>query len=347
MRVRKGSRMDGTYNSADGKTRKLADMRAGNGAAADASLPKMSLRELVASIVADTDREALEELLTARRVPHGDNRWLRIPDYLCHLWSQLTGVPAAVADRAYDISLDRFTSLPAGARDPNQDTASDVNAGVALKHKGPDCRFYYGAFLRHLEEAMPRGLTELEEEIRAAHALRHFIDHHFHLCVAEAKRRFNPRVHRYTWKRDEGRVTLYMPRSMGGMEKRRWLEENIERPDLSLPDERARIQRVVDRRLNDAWTGPGAHRGSGKSASADHPQSWWPVTREVATMGLPQTLANEKAGSIGELRPRIRALGPDRLHQLILDIFERIKNGAYEEGKLAQAYGLSLSLIHI
>ena len=64
---------------------------------------------------------------------------------------------------------------------------------------------------------------------------------------------------------------------------------------------------------------------------------------EEGPFELDRFVAEEKASLIHKQRPRIRALGPDRLKALIRRIFQAIAAGEYEEKKLAAEFEITWS----
>lgn len=307
---------------------------------------RMSLLDLARCVVESGDACALGELLEHRRI----FRWtggggLLLAEYVARLRDRAldrrgTRNAYEVADNAYDLTIDKFSNLPS----PKKETSSlPRDDGNPVEQSGIDCRNYYRAFLHQCSARPIPDESQLECEAMAAWTLQKLVVRHFYLSRAEAVRRADPHIHRYFWRVKGKDLCLYMPRSMTGAEKREWLEKNIEAPDPDRPNERMRIQAVIDERLLGDRTvvfHEGIVNAMGGTASPALP---WAVEHEVSVKGLAETLAEEKAANIAGLRPSIRALRKTMLKTLIKDIFEMLRRGRYDEGSMAGEYGLSKS----
>ena len=160
----------------------------------------------------------------------------------------------------------------------------------------------------------------------------------FYLALLEIKRQLNPFRSRYDWKvSGGGTLTLYLPVAIKGLERRTWLEENIENPDPSREGERERIQSIINRafinhrivQLEDA-----------QNIADEKPRSsHWPD--DGSEPSLAEVVAEEKAHNIKKQRPAVKELGTEKLKQLILRIFDEIRDTDYSDGKLAHDFGLS------
>ena len=133
----------------------------------------LSMMDLVARIVNDEDRAALEEVLNRRIFHSPEQPRLRLNDFLGFLRSWASkgtwGVVRAyeAADKAYDITLDKFSNL----HNPKApDWEAPLSDQLKLKRPGPNCRLYYQAFISHItrkfENQPPAG--PLDEELRAS-----------------------------------------------------------------------------------------------------------------------------------------------------------------------------------
>jgi hypothetical protein len=133
-----------------------------------------------------------------------------------------------------------------------------------------------------------------------------------------------------------------MPRTIQYLQRRVWLEDNIQEVDPCRPGERYRVQGMIDEQL-----GLASHLSIEGLADnlASHRDSDSPIRalieKEVSTQGLANVVAEEKAANIDAQRRAIRALGRSRLKQLILRIFNNLSQEAYEEKRLAEAFRLS------
>jgi hypothetical protein len=233
-----------------------------------------------------------------------------------------------MADAAYDLTVAKFSRFPLAAVPPG----GQVDPG------GPDCRRYFGAYLRYLEQEAG-GLAwyaTVKGEESAADILQRFVVRHFHLSLREARRSVGGT--RYVWQRPEGEVTLIMPRWLAGAERRRWLEGNVEDVDLSQPHERSRIQSLIDERLAsdadavaESWT---------RHEQAHPPDDASPLL-SLTTDGLAKVVAQEKGDAIDRQRPAIQALGAAKLQAMITRVFDDLSDGELRDTDVANEYGLA------
>jgi hypothetical protein len=307
-----------------------------------------SLMGLIARIVHAGDETALREFLEHRRVFRwGTGPVIGLPAYMFALRNayldraHAPGFRLDVVDRAYDITLDKFSQLPAAL----QDMAADPNRPVGtVPAKCIDCRHYYRAFLKYCSMQGLDNMPALERERRASFLLQRFLLRHFFFSLLEGSRQLRPDVHRYTWSVNGKKICLYMPRAMSGKKKCEWLTHNIEAADLNAGDCRDRIQDIIKQRLWPEYTNAAATTSitAGGRNKIESPLSWSTV-HGVTTQGFARILGEEKAAAIKDLRPSIRILGPERLKSLILALFEELEAGDYEAGRLARRFGLSES----
>jgi len=299
----------------------------------------LSLIELAAQIVRDADRGALKELHDCRPVFRfdGGRRMLLAPfvEALCGQPRALewVGYNHILLASAYDHTIDRFANLPKNAP-----------VGQAARGPGSDCRYYYHSFLHQMSERLCRqpAPNAIEGEAVAADVLQRMVERHFRLSCFQARRMGNPARSRYAWQVGNGVIRLWMPTTIQGHRRRQWLQDNVEDPDPSRPDERARVQALVDEHLGIARHVPIASE-SGWSPRQRIPGTPFGalIQQEIGVHGLARVIADEKAGSIHKLRPAIRALGRRKIKALICCIFEDMSNGHYEERHLAESFGLS------
>ncbi len=302
-----------------------------------------ALLSLIYRIPEASDREALDELLVNRRPCRWNGDWLTLKDFIYALRERFPRgryLPNTMdaADHAYDLTVDKFTNLPYVERRP-EDSGPEQEGSV--KPTGPDCRYYYAAYLRHMESMIEPRRTQLEQESVAAQELQRFIIRHFYLSCAEVRRQANPYTHRYIWPVNGGKIELYMPKCMTGREKRTWLEKHIGKPRPGGPNERQRIQGIVDTRLNATLAARFRREMQAALPRYACTPLPWSVEHEVSMKGLAQALADEKAKSIDSLRPSIQTLGKVKLKKMIMNIFSALEGGEYDAGKIAGSYGLS------
>lgn len=297
----------------------------------------LSLRQLIQRVVNQADTSALREFHNNRRVfRSGDGLPLLLAEFVTRLagtgWSdQYTQGRSDILERARDMTLDKFAILP----------AESAEAGRG----GVDCRHYFRGFLGRVDEMLAGCLDTanvLIGENAVAWALQKHVCRHFHLSFKEALRSSNPARSRYAWHFDGGVIYLWMPASLPGFRRREWLETHVPDPQPSRPGEQARIQSIIDAHwglprhvsLNGQWAGAdGRCAGTAKPAAS--------LEEAITLHGLASVVASEKADNIDLLRPAIRAIGRQKLHSLVLRIFEALSDGNYEEKALAEAFGLS------
>jgi hypothetical protein len=288
------------------------------------------LAALIYRIVKKTDAAALNEFHQHRTpflIPDGPR--VRFTQYIDWLRDQRAGVEARVTDRAYDLTLDKFSRLPVASDDKHR--------------RGPDCRIYFRAFLEHLRGRAhePGAVTTSQDELLVARELQYFVRRHFALSLNEAWRGRNPAISRYFWKLppESGHaLCLWLPRSIRGRARRQWLEHNAPDADPTRPGERERIQAIINQRLLLPSVGS-------LNACADVPAR--NATAPGGEAGLPtrlaQAVADEKAATIELQRPAIQKLGPSRLRELVLAAFRHAEDPNETDEILAGRFGLSKS----
>ena len=299
----------------------------------------LSLVELAERIARDADRGALGEFHDHRTPFRMDGSsplsLVSFLDALCDTSyaQRLVNHTQMLLELACDLTVDKFSNLP-----------SSTEEGSELKSSGTDCRYYFRAFVQQMRKwaEANEGATPLEEEIVAAQCLQNHVVRQFRNSCLEAKRSVNPARTRYAWDVRGKSIYLWMPASMKGHERRRWLEANIDEADLSRPRKQCRIQSVVDQQLGVPRHVPLDDETvcdtSGHPSVDDLDSS---IDEAIRVKGLADVVAEEKAENIDQQRPSIRALGPDMLRQLIRRIFTELSEGCYEGQALAQAFGLS------
>ena len=300
----------------------------------------MSSVDLVTEIVERNDPGALDEWHENRSVfRYGHGEPLRFVEFLDSLrkfaektqWNGPQSVE--LADMTYDITLDKFSNLPVDA---------SGSSSSSSKGKGPDCRLYFAAYLRRVKQSFAQSPPDgpIAEEIRAAKILQSFVRYHFYKSRQEAERRCNKFWSRYEWRVNGGPIWLYLPVSLDGNKRGEWLRKNIDNPDPSRPNERKRIQAIIDRNFVKERFVPLDDAGFIPSNDTSH---CWEQSEESFGRSLATVVSEEKADNIHKLRPSIRMLGPEPLKTLILKIFEAIDCGQSVDGRLASEFGLSPS----
>jgi len=296
----------------------------------------LSLIELIRSITDHSCRQALHEFHSNRTIFYlnGADPMLFV-DYLIKLRekslppAQRTIQSLELADKAYDITLDKFSRLPA-------------SANTSEPEQGIDCRFYFQAFLEHAESLLisKHPADGFEQEIIAAHALQNFVRRHYYFSFIEAERQNSRFWTRYNWNICGHTLCIWLPIYISGLNRRKWLERNIDDPDPARPGERQRIQKIVDKKL----AKPSLLYIDEKSKVAtDNVPPLWDTDYENEDLLLGTVVAREKADNIEKQRRSIQRLGPEKLKQMIKRIFTDISSDNYNVGKIARDYGLSKS----
>ena len=290
----------------------------------------LCLIELAQLVVEKSDQRALEEILTKRKAFNlQSGRRLLLMEYLLFLKDRTEGQNGndartiAIAEKAYDLTLEKFINLP-----------TDSSQG------GPDCRHYYGAFLNAVERTLRCEPTpsRLQTEARAETLLKGIVARHFRLSNLEAGREINPFWSRYQWRSNGRSINLWMPASMSGSERRSWLEENIAPSFFDHPEWRSLIQEHIEQNLVrehfiplDALENDQEISQVGGSCSLG--EDWG--------LCLADAVAREKAQNIEKQRPAIRKLGAESLARLVRQVFLDLDADEYEQKQIAAQFGLS------
>lgn len=297
----------------------------------------LSLVQLASRIV-EGDREALDELHACRRpFRQGAGPPLRFIQYATYLRTTALdhlffGAADETVEEATNLLIDKFSNLPS-------------ENGPELKQCAVDCRNYYRAFMKQAAQRIEKDkvTSPLEQEKVAATILQRFVNRHFCLSLREAFRRSNPLVNRYEWKIDGHKaISVWLPRSLPGSQRKAWLEGNIDAPDLSRIGEKQRIQSEINRLL----LTPRIQSLDG-SGWAPHKRTDAPELTpgygldSISTKGLAGVVAEEKAAMIHRQRPGIRKMGPQQLKAMILYIFEQLERGDYTDSDVARYFGVS------
>lgn len=247
----------------------------------------------------------------------------------------LVGGRHAALGTARDLTIDKFSRLP----------HDDGPEGAGRKN-GVDCRHYLGRYLSTVSKRSTAysDATGIERERAAAKLLQRFVLRHFRLSCLEAKRRLNPARSRYVWHVAGRAIYVWMPKYMRGRQCKQWLDKNVDHPDPSQPGEQRRVQRIVDARLGTPLHVPlDCELDATSIRYPRHVSAPSAIEADVSVRGLAAVVADEKAETIDNQRPAVRALGADALRRLILRIFSDLSAERYEEKALAQAFGLSAS----
>lgn len=298
------------------------------------------LRALSVSEVRDV--RALHELHGNRRVfVWAGCQRLLLPEFLEQLRQQIedrttaSSLPHAVVEEAYDHTIAKFSNFKSLVG------ANEEGEYSGVKFAGVDCRHYYRALLKLLEnESLGVHLsTELREESVAAIVFQRFVIKQFWRSVREAQRNADPAFSRYVWRLPEGSLTLWMPKALKQRERPAWLEKNVKEVDLRRSGELERVQTFID----ECWGRNGRVPFEEIAEVLGEPPELLMEATEgaVPVAGFASALATEKSSNIGRLQPAIRVLGKGRVRQLVQRIVKDVVEGHYSQAKVATDFGLS------
>lgn len=297
---------------------------------------RMTLLELVVEAIETNDPQPIAEILHHHKFGWSTKAdGLTFPEFLEHLVKiqRTTGrsFPDEVWELAVDLTIEKFVLPPSNV----DETRNDPIAG----RTNPIC--YYRAFLDWVKNQInliPRG--KILQEAWVSDAFMRFIKRQFLHSCQEAKRRLADRFSsRYVWHVDgSGSITVRLPRTLPGPQRRKWLESNINNVDPSQPDERERIQSIIDRKLVFGDQVP-LDQAEIRSDLVTHPPDWFSI--ELDGLRFPEFVAEEKVQAIDYQRPSIREIGPDKLRSLVLTVFDNLLSETYNEKDLAELFGLS------
>ena len=302
-----------------------------------------TLEELAQLIVRDRDADAVREVNDHRcvcRLAGGPP--LRPAEFIAALNQtprirNLLRNDATALDNAYNDTIDMLCNLR-----------------TATHGDGRDCRNFYGMFLHRLAPSCsPSVLTApppsppasapqaLEDELRQARVFQAcLIDGHHWACL-EASRKTEPTRSRYIWSCRGGLLTLWMPRSMNGRQRRLWLETNVPDADARRPGEQQRVQEFVNRLL------PAAQRLPLDTLTDRPGHAIADLSRLIQIEGLAQAVAREKAAHLDAQRPSMRTLGASALCELVLCIFENLRHELHGQKELAERFARRPSSISL
>ena len=299
--------------------------------------PGLSPIGLLERVIESNDRMALREIHDHRLLfQFKDGQFMLLASFVSNLrtssWAiRLVGHNDVLLERAYDLTIDKFLRFP-----QNNGDASKV------KSRGPDCRIYFRRILKTAMKWIEKNPTAhpFETEIAVARIFQKSVNLAFRFSCLEARREVNPARNRYAWSLPGGVIYVWMPTSLSN--RKAWLKANVDDPDPARPDERYRVQAIIDANLGVPRHVPledDGHQPTMRGCQDTHFQSM--LDEQVSVHGLARVVADEKAQDIHKQRWAIRALGKTALRRLILDIFEDLCGDEYEEKRLAETFGIS------
>ena len=293
---------------------------------------RMRLRDLAHLVAAEADAEALAEIHT-RPLFLVDHTRMTIAGFLNHLRHTATREGYTDADLAYDMTVDRFSCLgPEGLPDDSLHSPPEE----AMCHK------YYRVYVAYIDKRLGRAdESELEQDHLEARAFQTLVRRHFYFSLNECSR--SGFMTRYVWRLPGGHLQLRMPRSIAGVKRAAWLEENIPDVDPERPGEKVRIQQIIDQKVGQRTLLPLDER---QHVDIDSYLGSAPVIpgqdlMRVSTDGLASTVAKEKAANLSSQRKAISKLGKKRLEALVVRLFNEIATGDLNLTKVATDFGIS------
>ncbi len=238
-----------------------------------------------------------------------------------------------VAEIMIDLLTDRLTNLP----DDHDLPFSKPN----VKQKGPDCRFYLSACLNRMCAELIKNppKNKIEEERISVVILRSFVIRQSQFCRLEAIRMSQTFRSRFTWSVKGGKISVWLPKTLLGKERREWLDTNVPDPDPDRPNEKRRVQEIINKKLeSNCWV-----TFEEAMIPADDNCGLSESPKDDFSFLLAREVAEEKAENIQKQRRSIKSLGPEKLKSLILRVFEDLDCGEFKEGPLASEFHISKS----
>lgn len=286
------------------------------------------------------DHDALEEIHSRPLFQYNGSGRIRMVEFIDRLQSAAARQNQTFAEQAYDLTVDRFSRLP--------EAQSDSVGVPAGSRKGTDCRRYFGALRKVLHSHSGGYLTAATvatEEYAVATLLQRLIAKHYRLALMEARR--SALMTRYVWALPSGCLTVLMPRSMVGSERRTWLERNVPACDPRRPGEQQRVQVIIDDKVGQYHSIPVADDSPGSMSDpvGIHAHSPWGMTIPRTIEGLAETVATEKAEDLDAQRPAVRSLGAKGVYHLVRRIFDDLGGGNYHPAAVAGAFCLSKATV--
>ena len=284
-------------------------------------------------LITTGDKTALEELIECREPLMLDGRRLSLPAWI----ETMTDRPPAgwsggdrIPEMARDLCYDRFTRLP-----PEPDG-------------GTDCRYYYLGFLRNLpdELAVAGQFHPMQRNTQVLQRFGGYVRRHWRLCMRDAWRRQQDLAVAHKFVTPQGSLSLWVPGRIPLQERDDWLERCFGPIDTGAMGATARLQSLIDTWLDQDLR----DREKQLRASIDADPfgvhgSGFSIEHGWSSDGLARTVALEKANAPARLRTSIAALGPERIEQLVLGIFEDVIAGRYRPSTTARDFGLHKSTL--
>ena len=301
----------------------------------------LSTADLISRIARLSDRDALNHLISSRKLLWYSNKWLLLPDFLILLrenyYRPYIIIPSderdleEKIDLIYDRTLQKFLIL--------KPQAETVNIA------GPYCNQQYHRMdqeIIKLKEETPN-LNEIELETQVSRIFQKTVIHHLRYSWLETCRLTNRFYNRYRWQVSEGFIELKKPSWMDGRAFKKWLNENIPNPNPASKNEKERVQTQVDQIFGFGSTlrlEVQEERKLELSISSDPIEE---ESKKYVSINLYKIVAHEKAELVHKQRPAIRKLGKGKLYKLVLYILDNYLSDNKTDEEIAEEFGISKS----
>jgi len=299
----------------------------------------LTTHDILERIVVHHDRRALDHFLNSRKLFSYYGRRLVLPDYIVTL--ARTAIPGYILskirdqegfkDTVYDQLYERF--MPMYSVHTSQSGTVDTDNTTT--------RFFkmYTLVLEGIKSwrDMNHEASQREEDQQVGILFQGLVRRHFWYSLSEARRKTNRLQIRYNWQIGNGSITVYRPVWISAHEIRIWLEENIDDPDPEQPGEQDRIQRLVDKKFGIGTNVPIDSIHEELRVDPEINESHIDTLYHMVT--VKKDLENE------HLRPAIRALGKEKIKELVVRIIEDIAYGEYNSSQILEDYHLSKSAL--
>jgi hypothetical protein len=293
----------------------------------------VSLKELAQRIVSLSDRQALEEFHERKPLIDSSKGALRLVEFVAELRNRFLGsrrgrMDLLVVEKAYDLTIRKFSEFPDPAGNP-----------TLLKRKSLDCRYYFQAYILGVERlGRVSDVHPLEREQQEGRILQGLVTWHFNLSCREALRRARGTWRGMTLKLGFLKFSLRVPVLYQRSEVQAWLTDRLGPiEELTLADQ-TRIQDLIDRHFLSARI---LTYEDYLGAQVVHAPVREALESEMTAGDLASEVVAQKVRTIDRQRPAIRALGVQRLRELIEQAFADLSEGQYDDGNLARRFGLS------
>ena len=236
--------------------------------------------------------------------------------------ARATGGDELAAELAYDLTMEKFLSLPE-SKDAGCDTV--------------DCVRYYRAFLLEVERRIEfrKARSVVESEQISSDCLQGFFLRTFTFACREAVRRRKGWVRRYRYRFGKADCVLWVPTEILGDRIHDYLDPLVTESQENGSELRAELQAAVDRIFRvRGKVSLSALQDLGLPSEASDSPAW-------RVSDLAETVASEKACNLDAQRPAIRRLGSRHLRLLITEIFQAISDGGCVAAEIAARYDLS------